>query len=91
MFTQSEMNSNKNDFDRLLVALLHRHSQTACHNCPALLGMGSGNQPFSREYLAVLNELLIANGEIVVSKADLNSVPHMESAEDDFGYFMLDD
>ena len=80
MFTTEDAPYLENDFDRRLIALLHRHSHLSA-TCPLSLGLNGDDKRFSTDDLARVIDPLIRTGAIQLSASNICLLPHPDINE----------
>ena len=80
MFTTEDAPYLEKDFDRRLIALLHRHSHLSA-TCPLSLGLNGDDKRFSTDDLARVIDPLIRTGAIQLSASNICLLPHPDINE----------
>ena len=79
MFTTDDTPYLEKNFDRRLIALLHRHSHLSA-TCPFSLSLNGDDKRFTADVMARAVEPLIRTQAVQISRVEIGSVPPMDSA-----------
>ena len=79
MFTTDDAPYLEKDFDRRLIALLHRHSHLSA-TCPFSLGLNGDDKRFTADDMARAVEPLVRTQAVRLDRVETGIVPSMDSA-----------